>query len=788
MKEYVFGFKLAAALESNFKTAFSSASNQILQLNKKMQEHRSIAKACASAVKQGSLDIKSYNNALSKLNQSYTKVSDNAQRYAKIQGKINQRRTSMGQNEASAISLAGVAYGFAAPLKQAIKFESAMSDVRKVVDFDTPEQFKDMNKDILNLSKNIPMTAQGLAAIVAAGGQAGIARQDLLAFAESAAKMGTAFDITADEAGDMMAKWRTAFKMNQEDVVKLADKINYLSNKTAASAPLISDVVTRIGPLGEVGGVASGEIAALGASLVGSGIQSEIAATGIKNLILTMVAGESASKSQNEAFETLGFNAAEMAVRMQKDAKGAILDVLKALKGLDKAKQGAVLQNLFGKESIGAIAPLLSNLEGLEKNLSMVADAAQYAGSMQVEFDTKAATTANQLALMKNEFVAVETDIGNGMIPAFKSMLEIISPLAAALGNFASKNSELVGAAFVASGSVAALGAGFNALAWVGNGLALAYNGVNGAMIAAHTWMIKNEIATKLATMATKAWTITKSIGSAILKADTIQFMLSAARMGASAVATWASTAAQWAFNSALLACPIGWIIAGVAALTAAGYLLYTNWDTIKQFFVSLWDSPTARTLMFITGPVGWMIAAGTALIVNWDTVKQWFITLWDNPALALQQFVDGIKAKFTDAFTWVQEKWQAISDFISKPIFGKVNITAQVSGGNDVAHNALGGIYGKGAFLTTFAEDSGESAIPHTPNGRNIGLLAETNRIMGNPLGGGANITATFAPNITIQGGGDEGKIREVLELEMAKFKKMLQDLQNQQRRVSYA
>lgn len=748
MKEYVFGFKLAAALESNFKTAFSSASNQILQLNKNMQEHRSIAKACASAVKQGSLDIKSYNNALSKLNQSYTKVSDNAQRYANIQGKINQRRTSMGQNEASAISLAGVAYGFAAPLKQAIKFESAMSDVRKVVDFDTPEQFKDMNKDILNLSKNIPMTAQGLAAIVAAGGQAGIARQDLLAFAEAAAKMGTAFDITADEAGDMMAKWRTAFKMNQKDVVELADKINYLSNKTAASAPLISDVVTRIGPLGEVGGVASGEIAALGASLVGSGIQSEIAATGIKNLILTMVAGESASKSQKEAFETLGFNATEMAVRMQKDAKGAILDVLKALKGLDKAKQGAVLQNLFGKESIGAIAPLLSNLEGLEKNLSMVADASQYAGSMQGEFDTKATTTANQLALMKNKFVAVETDVGNGMIPAFKSMLEIISPLAAAFGNFASKNSELVGAVLVASGSVAALGAGFNALAWAGNGLELAYNGIKGAMISAHTWIIKNELATKLATGATKAWTITKSIGSAILKADTIQFMLSAAKMGASAVATWASTTAQWAFNSALLACPIGWIIAGVAALIAAGYLLYTNWDTIKQFFVSLWD----------------------------------------NPSLAIQQFVNGIKDKFSDAFSWVQEKWQAISDFISKPIFGKVNITAQGSSSSDVAHNASGGIYGKGAFMTTFAEDSGESAIPHTPNARNIGLLAETNRIMGNPLGGGGNITATFAPNITIQGGGDEGKIREVLKLEMAKFKKMLQDLQNQQRRVSYA
>ena len=785
MKEYVFGFKLAAALESNFKTAFSSASNQILQLNKKMQEHRNIAKACASAVKQGSLDIKSYNNALSKLNQSYTKVSDNARRYAKIQGKINQRRTSMGQNEASAISLAGVAYGFAAPLKQAIKFESAMSDVRKVVDFETPEQFKDMNKDILNLSKNIPMTAQGLAAIVAAGGQAGIARQDLLAFAEAAAKMGTAFDITADEAGDMMAKWRTAFKMNQKDVVELADKINYLSNKTAASAPLISDVVTRIGPLGEVGGVASGEIAALGASLVGSGIQSEIAATGIKNLILTMVAGESASKSQKEAFETLGFNATEMAVRMQKDAKGAILDVLKALKGLDKAKQGAVLQNLFGKESIGAIAPLLSNLEGLEKNLSMVADATQYAGSMQGEFDTKATTTANQLALMKNKFVAVETDVGNGMIPAFKSMLEIISPLAAAFGNFASKNSELVGTAFVVGGSVAALGAGFNALAWAGNGLVLAYNGIKGAMIAAHTWIIKNELATKLATGATKAWTIAKLIGITLMQTGNNLWQLATGKITLMTAKQNILTVAQWAFNSALLACPVMWLVAALAAAVAAGYLLYKNWDGVTKFGSQAWEWFCNNVIYGVGYMIGWFATIPervTSYFNNLDVVGESFgEKAWNWGKVAVDNIVNWFLNMPDRIGNIISSMWNRIKLGFNA---GMVTAESEVQ----VAHNAFGGIYGKGAFLTTFAENSGESAIPHTPNARNIGLLAETNRIMGNPLGGGANITATFAPNITIQGGGDEDNIREVLELEMAKFKKMLQDLQNQQRRVSYA
>ena len=79
------------------------------------------------------------------------------------------------------------------------------------------------------------MAASGIAKIVAAGGQAGIAKEDLLEFAQDAVKMGVAFDLTADQAGDMMAKWRSAFDLNQDGVVALADKINYLGNTTAAS-------------------------------------------------------------------------------------------------------------------------------------------------------------------------------------------------------------------------------------------------------------------------------------------------------------------------------------------------------------------------------------------------------------------------------------------------------------------------------------------------------------------------------------------------------------------------
>lgn len=754
MKEFVFGFKIAAAIQQNFNTAFSSASSQILRLNQRMQENKAVSKGVTKAFKLGVLSAKSYENAICKLSQNYDVLKNKANSYLRIQGKVNQNRISMSSSESNMLNLVGSAYAFSFPVRQAIEFETAMSDVRKVVDFADDGQFQQMNKDILELSQKLPMTANDLAAIVAAGGQSGIAQKDLLNFAEAAAKMGTAFDISASEAGDMMAKWRTSFSINQGEVEKLADKINYLSNKTAASAPLISDVVTRIGPLGAVGGMASGEIAALGASLVGSGIQSDVAATGIKNLILTMVAGESATKGQKEAFADLGFNATEMAKRMQTDAKGAIVDLMKAIQHLDKEKQAAMLQNLFGKESIGAIAPLLSNLAGLEKNLSLVADGGGYVNSMQDEFNTKADTTSNKLKLMQNSFNAVTTAVGNGVLPALKSMLDTAMPLAKVIGDFVSRNSELVGGVLLTFGVVTSLGVAANVLAWMYNGVALTVNGVSLAFATANTFMVEHAVATKLATGAAKVWNITKLIGTGIMKADIVQFTVALGKMTAmkalylaSATATGIWTAAQWAWNIAMTANPIGLVMAGIAGLIAIGYTLYANWDTIKSFFITLWDNPTA----------------------------------------AIDTFCNSIRDKFMAAGNWLSEKWASIKNMLSSPIFGSVNITAS-GNGDGIAHNANGGIYGRGAFLTTFAEDSGESAIPHTPNARNIGLLAETNRIMGNPLGGGSNITATFAPNITIQGGGDEGKIREVLELEMAKFKKMLQDLQNQQRRVSYA
>lgn len=651
----------------------------------------------------------SFGEASSKIGKLTSQIKEFGKVGQGIDGKTIAKNAFGGILATGGAKMIGMARGIGSDLMEtsqaAIDFESSMADVKKVVDFDRPQQFKEMGNDILEMTKTIPMAAQDLAQIVAAGGQSGIAREDLTGFAESAAKMGVAFDISAGQAGDMMAKWRTAFKMNQTEVVDLADKINYLGNTTAASAPLISDVVTRIGPLGEVGGVAAGEIAALGASMVGSGIQSDVAATGLKNMILALTAGESATKSQVGALNELGLSAEDVAQGMQDNAKETILKVLGAIRGLDKVKQASVLSDLFGKESLGAIAPLLSNLDGVQDNLNKVADSSKYAGSMEGEFSARSETTANSLQLAKNNMEAFKIAIGNGLIPAMTPMISLLT----------------------------------QGVKWV-SGIAQEFPGA----------------ASVLGTAAVSIAIFCGAVGALSTLAGTVQTVATFVQWAKEAgLATRIWTGIQWAWNAAMTANPVGVVIMGIAALIAIGYVLYQNWDTISSFAA----------------------------------------TMWEGGRQAIADFCGTISNKVAEVCDWVQGKWQALKDFLSHPIDALVNYNQSIGSTPDVAANAVGGIYNQGSFLTTFAEDSPEAAIPIDGSRRALGLWQETGRRLGalNASGiapqksGTRSTTINFAPQITIQGNADKSTMENAMKDAVSDLRRMLKDIQRDERRLSY-
>lgn len=128
---------------------------------------------------------------------------------------------------------------------------------------------------------------------------------------------------------------------------------------------------------------------------------------------------------------------------MQKDARGAMLHVLDSLAKVPKEKQAAVLKALFGKESLGAIAPLLTNLDLLRTNFNRVADAQQYGGSMQKEYAARAATTENQLLLLQNQINAISSTLET-FLPSLNEGIKEMKPFLEEVRTFVRENPEVV--------------------------------------------------------------------------------------------------------------------------------------------------------------------------------------------------------------------------------------------------------------------------------------------------------------------------------------------------------
>jgi TP901 family phage tail tape measure protein len=546
---------------------------------------------------------------------------------------------SIGFKEA--IKGGALAAPFVVGTHAAIQFESAMADVRKVVNFDTPRQFQEMGDDITKMSARLPMAATDIAKIVAAGGQAGIARDELKGFAEDAVKMGIAFDQTAEESGDMMAKWRTSFKLTQTDVVGLADKINYLGNTGPATAKQISDIVTRVGPLGEVAGVASGQIAALGATMAGVGVEQEVSATGIKNFMLALTKGSAATKQQAQAFKALRLDSKQVASGMQKDAQGTMLGVLKRISAVDATKRPALLTNLFGSESIAAIAPLLTNLTLLEGNFKKTGNAQQYAGSMQAEYASRAATTENNLTLMRNALMRNSIMLGNAFLPALNAVVTALQPLLNGVGDFIRDNPNLVQGIAAAAVAFTILRVGIIGAVVATKLLSLVLRanpiGLVATAIAAAVGIIVSNWDT-LGPYFMRIWEVIKSTGQALW--------------------AWLKTVFSWS--------PVGRIVA--------------NWGVLAPYFEKIWESiQTAGEALwswikaaFDWSPVGQVVA-------NWDAVSAYLQGFWS----LIQAVAEGFWVWIKTAFAWspigqIIENWEPLKTFFSA-LWDFIKVAAEV-------------------------------------------------------------------------------------------------------------
>lgn len=376
--------------------------------------------------------------------------------------------------------------------KEAAKFENYMSDVVKHVDgmVDATgkasdlladngktyaENYAAMEESLKDLSTQIPYTFEDLTRLASAAGQSGKSFEDLTqtSFLRDIAMWGTAMDISADQAGDWGAKWEQAFKMNHEQVMEVADVINYLGNSYATTAAEIAQSVNDAGSMGQLAGVDVKATAAIAASMQAMGVSSDKVGTSIKRIYTNITKGSTATAAQEAAFARLGFSAVEIAQAMQTDGTGTLLKVFEAVNNLPDADKLSTLNALFGQWAIEGAGKVTQNLTLLEGMLREVSDPNVWSGSMEKEFIIKATTPEAIETMLGSTKQALMDDIGSAFLPAYKEFgLSMIDFLRGVRANMPELTQLAESLGKLASRGVAKLGEAMDtALPYIQNGL-----------------------------------------------------------------------------------------------------------------------------------------------------------------------------------------------------------------------------------------------------------------------------------------------------------------------------
>jgi TP901 family phage tail tape measure protein len=342
---------------------------------------------------------------------------------------------------------AGVVVPFGVVIKSAKDFESAFANVVKTVEGFDVDAFGKLTDDaaafreeILNLSTTIPVAADQLANVAAIGGQFGVAREDLLDFTETVAKLGVAVDgIEAETAAAALAQIDNVVDRSKDNFTEFANVLVDLGNKGNSTEGEILEFAKRLAGAGAQAGLSGDAIFGLGAAMANVGLNAEAGGTAMSRLLSQMSrAGAQGAEASQKFADFAGRIDASVgsgerfAALFQKDAKKALELFFNGLS--DAAAKGENLNVILTELGVNEVRQRdtmlrLAGASGeLGKQFTNAANAAKDGTALNEEARKKFATFDNQLKLFLNSVRLVAIEIGTPLIRALNSALQTLKP------------------------------------------------------------------------------------------------------------------------------------------------------------------------------------------------------------------------------------------------------------------------------------------------------------------------------------------------------------------------
>lgn len=480
-------------------------------------------------------DPSQFNKVMDDIQQKGAAVSKNiGLQWDNISKKMETVGKSLTKYVTAPIAGAGVAAA-----KFAIDYESAFAGVRKTTDA-TEEELSALSKGIREMALELPASAVTIAGVAEAAGQLGIQTDAILGFTRTMIDLGESSNMSADQAATALARLANITQMPQDQFDRLGSTVVALGNSLATTESEIVDMALGLAGAGKQVGMTEAEILSFAGALSSVGIEAQAGGSSFSRLMVQMqLAVETGSDALDDFAAVAGMSAAQFEQAFKDDAAGAIIAFINGLgtaeqRGLSAIKvlddmgitEVRLRDALLRASGAGDLfsQSIANGTKAWEENTALANEAAQ-----------RYATTASQLAILKNNIIEVAMQLGEVMLPYIQQATDWLRGLIQRFQELSPQQKE-------------------NIVKW---GLIVAAIGpmlIIGAKLIA---LIKDIIKVK-AYLTTTA--IPKLIGA-------LQ-------------ALWAT----------MMANPILAIIAAIGLLVAAGIWLYNNWDEVKIKLQATWE------------------------------------------------------------------------------------------------------------------------------------------------------------------------------------------------------
>lgn len=327
--------------------------------------------------------------------------------------------------------------------KTAIDFESSFAGVRKTVDA-TEEEFSELRSGIIDMSKELPASANEIARVGEAAGQLGIQKSAILSFTKTMVDLGEATNMTSDEAATALARFANITQMSQKDFDKLGSVITDLGNKLATTESEIVAMGLRLAGAGAQVGMTEDQILSFAAALSSVGIEAEAGGSAFSRVMVEMQTAVETGGDYLEQFaEVAGMSASEFKNAFEDNAANAIIAFVNGLAGLDESGKSAItVLNDMGLSEIRLRDALLraSGASNVFNDALEIGNKAWKENTaLTKEAEQRYKTTESQWEIAKNKVNALAISFGDNLLPHINELLDAVGNL---MDNFSKLSKE----------------------------------------------------------------------------------------------------------------------------------------------------------------------------------------------------------------------------------------------------------------------------------------------------------------------------------------------------------